>query len=1128
MRRYLLIVFLLFTSIALKAQGEATNWYFGKNAGLKFMPDGSVLPLSDGQLDTNEGCSSISDINGNLLLYTDGKTVWDRNHVIMPNGVNLFGDPSSTQSGIIIPKPDSSTIYYIFTVDEPHQENAAVYPNGFVGNYVDQNSLNVPLGDDGFNNGFNYSVVDLSVVGSNGSIGDVVSKNNHLVTYNPDPNGTEIRFKCSEKITAVSDSSTSSIWVVTHFINKFYAFKVDAAGVNTSPVVSTIGSTIGTEGYRRNSIGYLKASPDGNKLVIAHNQNGNDPGGASFASGSIELFDFDVTSGIVSNVVTVLPNVQPYGVEFSSSSEKLYATFRVGTENNLELAQFDLLTNNITASKVVLYNLSPLLLGLQLAPNNKIYCSTNTNILGVINDPDANGLLCNYVHQGQVLAPGTLSRQGLPPFITSFFFVPAIQLENACVGQNTLFQFNTSQTITSATWDFGDGTTSSELSPSHIYENAGDYTVTVTVIGPNGSGINSRDITIFPLPELNATAVNLKQCDDDNDGFSAFNLNEVGVLLVDDPTDLTFSYFHSLEDAQNSENAIVENTSYTNQSVSNETLFVRVENENGCYATAQVTLQVSTTQIPSTFQKVFNVCDDDVSGSITDGIALFDFSSVTPQIQALYPQNQLLDITYYRNLADALAEQNAISDTSAYANIDYPTTQNIYIRVDSQVDNECLGLGHHITLNVEEVPVVLPQTLNDCDGDHDGILAFDTTDLETQLLSGLTDVSVFYFDENGVPLPSPLPNPFVTTSQTVQVIVKNNLGLQCEYASTITFTVDDLPEAFTISQNLTSICDDEIDPQQQNGQVPFDTSAFESEILAGQAGMLVNYFDANNNPLPSPLPNPFVSGTQTLRAEVVNLANPDCVAEVDIPLIVLEIPSINLTGKELICTDDLRFSIEIDAGLIDPSAQNDYNYTWFLDGSLLPNETNYTLTATEEGIYTVDVENQMGCSRTRTIEVIASNAAVIENIITTDLSDNNSIEILVTGLGTYEYSLNNGAFQSSPIFNGMAPGIYHITIQDVKGCLSTTDTVYILGAPKYFTPNGDSYNDFWNIQFLDPSLNLKISIFDRFGKLLKRFNPKDAGWDGTYNGNPLPSTDYWYVIEFENGRIVRGHFSLVR
>lgn len=90
-----LLFLLLFFTLAGNAQGEASNWYFGQNAGLKFMPNGTVIPLSDGQLNTEEGCSSISDTNGNLLFYTDGKTVWDKNHIIMPNGTDLFGDSSS-------------------------------------------------------------------------------------------------------------------------------------------------------------------------------------------------------------------------------------------------------------------------------------------------------------------------------------------------------------------------------------------------------------------------------------------------------------------------------------------------------------------------------------------------------------------------------------------------------------------------------------------------------------------------------------------------------------------------------------------------------------------------------------------------------------------------------------------------------------------------------------------------------------------------------------------------------------------------------------------------------------------------------------------------------------------------
>ena len=1121
-------VLLLFSIFFANAQGEATNWYFGEYAGLKFMPDGSVVPLSDGQIVTNEGCSSISDTSGNLLLYTDGKTVWDRNHVIMPNGVDLFGDPSSTQSGIIIPKPNSPNIYYIFTVDEPHQENAAVYPNGFTGDYTSQMGQSVPANDDGFNNGFNYSVVDLSVLGSNGSIGDVISKNNPLITYNTNPNGEEIKYKCSEKITAVTDSSTNSFWIITHFIDKFYAFKVDATGLNPNPVITTIGSNIGISGYRRNAIGYLKASPDGQKLAVAHNQNGNQPGAGAVATGIIEIFDFNAITGIVSNTQTVIPNVEPYGLEFSSSSEKLYASYRVGANPSIELAQFDLLSADITNSKTILYDSTPLIFGLQLAPNNKIYVSTNSSTLGVINNPEENGLLCNYVHEGQALALFTNSKLGLPPFITSFFFTPAIQLENACVGQNTSFQFNSSQEITSANWDFGDGSTSSELSPIHVYNVAGNYTVTVTVIGESGSGVNTREITIHSLPDLISPSVNLKQCDDNNDGFSAFNLNEASSLLVNDTSGLTFSFYETILEAENNTGAFTEITNYTNQTVNNDTIFVRVKNLKGCFVTAQINLQISTTSIPSSFQRIFSECDDTASGSNTDGIAVFDFSSVTSDIQAEYPAGQLIEIAYYGNLADALSELNEITNISNYSNIGSPNSQNIYVRVDSQVNNECLGLGHHVTLNVEKIPIVQPQTITVCDDNQDGIFAFDTSNVEANLLNGLTDVSVTYTDENGVLLSSPLQNPFSTTSQILNVTVKNNNGKLCEYASKITFEVDDLPEAFAIPVNLTTICDDEIDAELQDGIAPFVTSQFEAAILGGQTGMIVNYYDANGGALPSPLPNPFVSGAQTIRAEVINSINLTCTAEVSIPLVVLSKPYIVLTDTELLCTDDLRSSREIDAGLIDSSTQNDFTYTWFFNNVLIPDEISYSLIVNQEGIYTVNVENQIGCISIRAITVTASNAATIDIITITDFSSNNTIEITVSGLGDYEYSLNDSAYQALPVFSGLPSGIYTIGIQDLKGCTTVYETVYVVGAPKYFTPNADGFNDFWNVSFLDPNLNLKVTVFDRFGKLIKQFNAKEQGWDGTYNGYPLPSTDYWFTIEFDNGRTERGHFSLKR
>src|SRR5210317_951840 len=135
-KNYLVIVCFMFT-LKLIAQGEAANWYFGNGAGVSFDINTGVVTSNSNAINTintNEGCSSISDPNGNLLFYTDGRSVWDANHQVMPNGdynngQGLLGDPSSTSSAVIVPKPGNSDQYYIFTVDEPHHNNAWAFPN---------------------------------------------------------------------------------------------------------------------------------------------------------------------------------------------------------------------------------------------------------------------------------------------------------------------------------------------------------------------------------------------------------------------------------------------------------------------------------------------------------------------------------------------------------------------------------------------------------------------------------------------------------------------------------------------------------------------------------------------------------------------------------------------------------------------------------------------------------------------------------------------------------------------------------------------------------------------------------------------------------------------------------------
>ncbi len=163
----------------------------------------------------------------------------------------------------------------------------------------------------------------------------------------------------------------------------------------------------------------------------------------------------------------------------------------------------------------------------------------------------------------------------------------------------------------------------------------------------------------------------------------------------------------------------------------------------------------------------------------------------------------------------------------------------------------------------------------------------------------------------------------------------------------------------------------------------------------------------------------------------------------------------------------------------------------------------------------------------------ASDLAHIDNITIVDLTDINTVSVNVSGKGKYEYSLDepNGFWQDSNFFNNVPSGIHDVYINDKNGCGVVSQKIAILGAPKFFTPNNDGFNDFWSIKGVNESYHSKsiIYIFDRYGKLLKQWVPSlNQGWDGTYDGAPLPADDYWYTLKLEDGREVKGHFSLKR
>ncbi len=369
MKRNLLITCLLI-SYAGFSQQETSSWYFGVLAGLHFQ--GTVVTATPtNTLITNEGCSAISDPAGNLLFYTDGLTVWDKLHNVMPNGTGLLGGASSTQSALIVPQPGSNSLYYLFTVDEI-----------------------------GGPNGFRYSIVDMSAQGGNG---DVTNTKNISVLNN-----------VTEKLTAVKQANGIDYWVAVHEwgSDAFYVYALTSAGLLLSPVVSNLGM-VHTTTVIQNTYGQMKFSFCGDKIALA-----------SGYLDTVEIFDFDNVTGIISNPISLPLFDHVYGLEYSPNQQFLYVS---SYDPAATLVQFDLTAGNaaaILASKAIISS-TPDIYGLQIGADNKIYvCRSFSTFLGVINDPSVAGTGCNYVDNGIDLDPafmGVTSALGLPGFVQSNF-----------------------------------------------------------------------------------------------------------------------------------------------------------------------------------------------------------------------------------------------------------------------------------------------------------------------------------------------------------------------------------------------------------------------------------------------------------------------------------------------------------------------------------------------------------------------------------------------------------------------------------------------------------------------------------------------------------------------------------
>lgn len=451
-----LVFILLLSPWVFYAQKEANIWYFGYNAGLDFN-NGSPVVLTDGKLVTEEGCATICNKDGQLLFYTDGVTVWNRNHNVMMNGTGLKGHNSSTNSAIIVPKPDFPDIYYVFTVDWEAGPN-----------------------------GLQFSEVDMSLDGGMGGV--TSSKNNFLFA------------RTTEQVTAIKNPMSNSYWVVSHKWqnNEFIAYEVTSSGVNMTPVVSALGGTA-----NRNFFGVMKISPNGKKIAISN-----------VADSRLALCDFNPVTGQVTNFMNL--QIVAYVLEFSPNSKLLYTTDIADIK---ALTQFNLESNNeadIYNSRVVIATAedNQNFGALQLGPDGKIYIAKwALGHLDVINNPNRLGLSCNYQAE-TIYLEGKTSKLGLPPFIQSYFN-RTISFENICFGSSTMFEVSN---LDAPLWDFGDpnsgsNNTLTDLEPTHVFSTPGVYEVTVSsndgteIISTTSVTIYDQQINALPSSFLNDITV---------------------------------------------------------------------------------------------------------------------------------------------------------------------------------------------------------------------------------------------------------------------------------------------------------------------------------------------------------------------------------------------------------------------------------------------------------------------------------------------------------------------------------------------------------------------------------------------------------------------------------------------
>lgn len=680
-----------------------------------------------------------------------------------------------------------------------------------------------------------------------------------------------------------------------------------------------------------------------------------------------------------------------------------------------------------------------------------------------------------------------------------------IILDNSC-NCNFDGSFLLNNPVDKVKWNFNDPDTgilneSDLLRPTHTFSKKGIYTISAIFQKGVITATLTKTISIIGPPVV-TTPTDISTCDK-NKTFDFNNLKDNEILNGLPAGDYEISYYSSQNEANKKINSLSSTYKPTN---ANEIIYVRIQRKEKSICYVIKNFKITLLSAPTA-----NVIDDIPSCDFNeDGFSSFDLSNIENDITG----NQINIITtFFDSNKNSIPTPLPLNYRNIVKDKDFITAKI------SNIGNECF-IESRINLIVNPLPIANSlTTLIGCDDNNDGISEFfDTSLVEKNVLGNQTGMKVTYFDHSGNQIISSLPNPYTnTTANTENITVRVTNSITNCYSETI-LTLKTSSKPIINKPKTLYACNED------NGFASLNTTTIESELIGNQSGLKITYKDADGNLLPSPLPESFKNTTadnQTIFITVENSLNSKCFSETSFDMVVSKLPTVDLQKTYSICGLETHLSISIDP--------NFDLYEWKFEDKVI--STSEDVKLTDNGNYNLKIAKKMNgilCENNFPFTLTRSKLPSIEKIIYGEFGDS-TVEIIASGDGVFEYSIDGINYQDENIFKNIPGGEYTVYLRDKGGCGQDSDSVILLNYPRFMTPNGDGYNDYWQIKDMHKYPKASIFIYDRYGKLIKKLDPQEIGWDGTYNNENLPSDDYWFTLNLDkDGKTFKGHFSLKR